>query len=168
MADDCVLIIKIISFILIQIWSVRLFYLPFIFIILVILKRGIENGGKKLATVDWLLNSERLGLKCLFMLIVREEVGGTLMYRLLNSALNISSCCLIGLKIRKGEESKFIADITCVESDLRDEIWAHWINAVIFAAASAPRICCNILAILFRLLLHYKIRIHFNKLSFCQ
>jgi hypothetical protein len=56
------------------------------------------------------------------MLSVREEVGGTLMHRLLNSALNIASSCLIGLKIGKGEEAEFIATVTCIESDLRDEI----------------------------------------------
>ena len=44
------------------------------------------------------------------------------MYRLLNSALNISSSGLVGLHIRKLEEAGFMKTIISLESDLRDGI----------------------------------------------
>ena len=56
------------------------------------------------------------------MLSLGQEVGGALFNRLLKSALKISTSCLIGLKIRVGEDAELVAALFIVESDLRDEI----------------------------------------------
>jgi hypothetical protein len=61
--------------------------------------------------VGWLLSSENRGLECLFVLSLGEEVGGALLNRLLMSAFNISTSCLIGLQIREGEEAELIASL---------------------------------------------------------
>ena len=168
MADHCMLIIKVISLIRMNIWSILICCLLFLIYILTILRRGMESGGEKFATVGWLMISEYMGLEGLFLLSLREKVWGRLICRrLLNSALNISSSGLIGLQISMRAEAEFMAAFNFVESDLRDEIWAHRINAVISAAASATMITCNILPMLLRWLNYYKIRIHFQELPFC-
>lgn len=59
--------------------------------------------------MGWLLSYENRGLKRLFVVSLREEVGGALLNRLLMSALKISTSCLIGLQIREGEEAELIA-----------------------------------------------------------
>lgn len=74
MADHCMLIIKVISLIRMNIWSILICCLLFLIYIITILRRGIESGGEKFSTVGWLMISEYMGLEGLFLLSLREKV----------------------------------------------------------------------------------------------